>query len=308
MRKEREHTKQNAPENDRELARRAAVGERDARSRVNALAQPLIDYQSAKFCKRFCHDNRFRFQCTLPGVKVAMHRDTPLCEWGNASYAWMLDDLTRKERLQRFEGRDGAGLDAYLFQIANSLPFYERWKDWRFGRKAHVPTYIQDLGPDAAGVFFGLRRGDHVAFIAQRMARPEAEVDALAQRIVAELTRRRRLHLLDVPTEVSLTGLREQHDDEEAGQADVPAVDLSPEDDDERRRLHQGWEQLNAVEQFVLEAMLIEEQDADDVLAALKRLDIALSDKASAQETDRQQLYYFRRKTVAKLAQLSGLV
>lgn len=286
------------------------MGERTARQRVNAVAQPLIDYQSAKFCKRFCNDNRSRFQCTLPGVAVAMQRDTPLCEWGNASYGWMLDDLTRKERLQRFEGRDGAGLDAYLFQIANSLPFYERWKDWRFGRKTHVPTYIQNIGPTAGSVFFGLRQGDHIAFIAQRLALPEAEVDALAQRIVVELTRRRRLHLLDRPTEVSLTAMQGQQDDadDEAAQFDIPAVDLSPEDDDERQRLHQGWEQLSAVEQFVLEAMLIEEQDAEDVLAALKRLDIALSDKVPAQATDRQQLYYFRRKTVAKLAQLSGLV
>lgn len=311
MLEERKHTteKNDAPD-DRELARRAAVGEREARRRVNALAQPLIDYQSAKFCKRFCHDNRFRFQCTLPGVAVAMRRDTPLCEWGNASYGWMLDDLTRPERLQRFEARDGAGLDAYLFQIANSLPFYERWKDWRFGRRVHVPTYIQDLGPDAGKVFFGLRQGEPIAFIAQRLARPEAAVDALAQHIVVELTRRRRLHLLDRPTEVSLTGMQGQQDgaDDDAAQADVAAVDLAPEDEDERRRLHRGWEQLSAVEQFVLEAMLIEEQDAEDVLAALKRLDIALSDKVPAQATDRQQLYYFRRKTVAKLAQLSGLV
>jgi hypothetical protein len=304
---ERKHTTQESTA-DRELARRAALGEREARTRVNALAQPLIAYQSAKFCKRFCHDNRLRFQCTLPDVAVTMGRDTPLCEWGNASYGWMLDDLTRAERLQRFEGRGGAGLYAYLFQIANSLPFYERWKDWRFGRKVHVPTYIQDLGPDAAAVFFGLRRGEHVAFIAQHLARPEAEVEVLAERIVAELTRRRRLHLLDAPATVSLTGLHDQGEEDEAAQADIVALDLAPEDVDERRRLRAGWKQLNAVEQFVLEAMLIEEQDADDVLAALKRLDIALSDKVPVQQTDRQQLYYFRRKTVAKLAQLSGLV
>jgi hypothetical protein len=286
------------------------MGEAAARSRVTALAHPFIVYQSAKFCKRFCHDNQYRFQCTLPDVAVSMARDTPLCEWGNASYGWMLQDLTGPERLQRFEGRAGAGLDAYLFQIANSLPFYERWKDWRLGRKAHVPTYIQDLSPAAGAVFFGLRQGDNIALIAQRLAQPEADIDALAQRIVVELTRRRRLHLLDPPGEVSLTGMQgaSAEDDAALAEADIPASEPSPEQQHAHGRLYAGWERLDAVEQFVLEAMLVEERGADEVLAALKRLDIALSDKVPAQQTDRQQLYYFRRKALAKLARLSGLV
>ena len=299
----------NDPAQDRELAQRAADGDREAQRQVGEIAQPMIRYQTERFCPRFCHDNHYRFQCTLPSVPLSRNRDLPLCEWGNASYGWMLDELTRPERLQRFEGRDGASLGAYQFQIANSLSFYERWKDWRLGRRAHVPTYIRDLAPDAALIFHRLRQGENSALIAQRLGRTEDEVDAQVQRIVVELTRRHRLHLLDPPREVSLSGLGGS-DGETAGdtpQADLPWEDLSPEARDAQTRLRQAWSQLTAVEQFVLEAMLIEERDAEDVLAALRQLDIPLSKRVPAAQTDRQQLYYFRRKAVARLARLSGL-
>ncbi|WP_455212141.1 hypothetical protein, partial [Kaarinaea lacus] len=61
---------------------------------------------------------------------------------------------------------------------------------------------------------------------------------------------------------------------------------------------------LTAVEQFVLEAMLIDEQDASDVLSALIKLNISIADGVPAQQTNRQQLYYFRRKALAKLAEM----
>ena len=50
--------------------------------------------------------------------------------------------------------------------------------------------------------------------------------------------------------------------------------------------------------------MLIDELDAKEVLAALIKLNICLTDDVPAEQTNRQQLYYFRRKTLAKLAQL----
>ncbi len=295
---------------DIHLARRAARGETEAQRRVGEIAQPMIHYQTGRFCPRFCHDNRRRYQCTLPDTTIPHNSDRPWCEWGNASYGWMLDDLTRPQRLQHFESRDGASLSAYLFQIANSLPFYERWKDWRLGRRTHVPTYIQDLAPEAAMVFHRLRSGDNIALIAQRLARAEEFIDQLAQDIVVELTRRQRLHLLNPPTEVSLSGLGNTDDNEndELPQGDLACADLDPAEIDARAKLQQAWKQLTATEQFVLEAMLIEEQDADEVLTALKRLDIALSPRVPAQQTDRQQLYYFRRKAQARLAQLSGLL
>jgi hypothetical protein len=53
--------------------------------------------------------------------------------------------------------------------------------------------------------------------------------------------------------------------------------------------------------------MDIDDQDANDVLAALEKLNISIKDNVAAQDTDRQQLYYFRRKTLAKLAKLTGI-
>ena len=54
----------------------------------------------------------------------------------------------------------------------------------------------------------------------------------------------------------------------------------------------------------MLEAMLIEEQDALDILAALNKMNISIKQGVAAEDTTRQQLYYFRRKCLAKLASL----
>jgi hypothetical protein len=287
------------------LARTAAQGDPDARKAVNELVRNIIEYQTDRFCKRFCRENQYYYVCTLPKPWGSPAKEAPLCEWGNASFAWMLDDLTNENRLLQYEGKQGARLNDYIYRIANSLPFYERWKDWRFGRKVHVPTYIQDLGPDAGKVFLALRSHEAVASIAQRLGKSEAETEDLCQRIILILTQRNRLHLLDPPNTVSLSTLN-QTDEDADGEADVPIFDLAPEQQEMHAKLWQVWKQLNAVEQFVLEAMLIDEQDANDVLSALIKLDISIMEGIPAEQTNRQQLYYFRRKTLAKLAQLMG--
>lgn len=290
-------------EHDLALARRAADGDTASRSEVTLLVDPIVHTRTAQFCKRFCRENRFRYVCTLRDPWRPAPEDAPLCEWGNASYAWMLDDLSRPQRLRRYAARDGAGLRDYLYLIANSLPFYERWKNWRFGRRVHVPTYIAEMAPLAGRVFLALRSGDNVPLIAQQVGCPEVQIDDLSHRIVIELTRRGRLHLLDPPRTESLAGVA-RDDDDGAPERDVPVNDPAPEDLEDRAALRAAWQQLTAVEQFVLEAMLIDERDANDVLQALVQLDIRIADGVVPQATDRQQLYYFRRKAVAKLARL----
>lgn len=288
-------------------ARQAAAGDTQARRQVSLLAEPMINYQTKQFCKRFCKDHRFHYRCSLPAPWGNPPPGAALCEWGNASFCWMLDDLTHDKRLLRFKGEQASGLKGYLFSIANSHAFYERWKDWRFGRRVHVPTYIQALAPEAAKVFFALQAGTDMAFIAQQIGKSEDEAQALAQQILIELTQRNRLHLLDTPHEVSLTGLGDAGDevDEAHGlQGYIPSDDLAPEDWESRELLATAWQQLTAVEQFVLEAMVIEQQDAIDVLAGLRRLNISIVDGVEPARIDRQQLYYFRRKTIAKLKRL----
>jgi len=286
-----------------ELAVKAADGDKSARTKVNKIADPIITYQTERFCKRFCNKNRYLYACTLPNAWATPARDAFLCEWGNASYGWMLNDLTSPNRLRKFEGKNGAHLGKYVFQIANSLPFYERWKDWRFGRKVHVPTYIQDMHPQAAKIFFALRSGDNAPLIAQKLAISESDIDTITQRIIIELTQRSRLYLLDPPKTVSLTETSDDQE-EQGSQSDITWSDLSPEQLDENLRLKAAWKQLSPVEQFILEAMVIEEQDVNDVLSALEKLDIRLNADTPANKINRQQLYYFRRKTLAKLSTL----
>ena len=50
--------------------------------------------------------------------------------------------------------------------------------------------------------------------------------------------------------------------------------------------------------------MVVDEQSADDVLAALRALDVSIKPGVSAADTDRQQLYYFKRKALSRLGDL----
>lgn len=290
-----------------DLAKQAANGDRAARADVNQLAHPIISFQTNRFCRRFCRENKYHYICTLPESRAIPPRDAVLCEWGNASYAWMLDDLTNPGRLIKYSGKNGARLNDYIYYIANSLPFYERWKDWRFGRKVHVPTYIKELFPEAGKIFFALRAGEAIPAIARKLARDELHVEDMCQKIIITLTQKKRLHLLDPPASVSLTDTRhsQQDDGDMSGtQTDIPVYDETPELMENKQKLAQAWKQLNPVEQYIIEAMVLDEQDAVDVLYALRKMDISIKDGIAASDTNRQQLYYFRRKTLARLAEL----
>lgn len=283
-----------------DLARKAATGDATAREILNRDIHPIIRFQTDRFCKRFCKENRTRYRCTLDRAWDSAPEDALFCEWGNASYGWMLEDLTHAKRLERFAGKDGARIQDYLYTIANSLPFYERWKDWRFGRKIHVPTYIQALHPKAGRLFFALRAGTDIPVIAQQCGISLDICEGLCEQIVIQLTQKNRLYLLDPPHTISLTISDEEADD--GLERAVPFFDESPEARATRKKLIRHWSQLTAVEQYILEAMVIEEQDADCVLAALKSLGIVIKDGVPPEQSNRQQLYYFRRKTLAKLA------
>ena len=251
------------------LAQSAAGGDKAARRKLNELVDPMIRFQTDCFCKRFCGENKFHYRCTLTSPWGNAPADALLCEWGNASYAWMLDDLTNENRLRRFEGKQGARLQDYLYRIANSLPFYERWKDWRFGRRVHVPDYIKDIAPLAAKIFFALRQGNTIAMAAQNLGITEQLTETVAQKIIVTLTKRKRLHLLNPDREQSLSSLNRQQNgdaDETIIEMEIPSEDIDPELLEQNEQLKNAWQQLEPVEQFVIEATVIEDQDANDIL------------------------------------------
>lgn len=290
------------------LAKRAVSGDVVAKETITNLAHPLIQVQTKIFCKRFCHEHYFHAQCTLFPEWTHKASDAPLCDWGNHSYAWMLEDLCSPRHLSRFSGEGGARLTTYFFAVINSLPFYERWKNWRFGRRIRVPSFIKAISPVAEKCFFWLRDGDSPETIAQKAGIAIEKIEEVLERIVKELTTRRKLYLLNKETAISLISNNPDEEEEEETQEDIPDRSWDPGNEQLRSRVNRGWEQLTPVEQFVLEAMVIEEQDANDVLDALKRTGITLKEGVPPERLDRQQLYYFKRVTLAKLARLSGVI
>lgn len=289
------------PPQDLALAQAAARGEATARAQVNNLAHPLIDYHTRQFCKRYCHENHRIYRCTLSPPLGTAAADALLCEWGNASYGWMLDDLTRPQRLQKYQAKNGASLFDYLYRIANSLPFYERWKDWRFGRRVHVPEFVADIAPQAGRIFLELRSGHELPFIAQQLGMSQQQAERISIKIIQQLTQRHKLYLLDAPSTQSLDSTRSGHEEDDAEPFEVAVEDASVELDDERARMQNAWRKLDPVEQFVLQSLVVDELDARSVLQALSAMEVSIRKGVDASDTSVQQLYYFKRKALAKL-------
>lgn len=288
-------------EQSRDLVSAVIAQEPRARQQLVTLVHPMIDFQTDRYCRRFCQNNQHQTQCTLTPPMRAHGADMPLCEWGNASYGWMLEELTSNKRLEKYAGKEGAGIRGYLFTIVNSLPFYERWKDWRFGRRVHVPTYVQALGDSAHKVFFALRAGDSIPIAAQKSGLSEAETESLARQIIVLLTEKNRLHLLDPPTTLSMTQVDSEED--ETQEMELAVADTNLEQWQEQGQVRAAWQQLTPIEQFVLEALVIDQQEAADVLHALKVMRVSIKEGVAPDATNRQQLYYFKRKALAKLAE-----
>ena len=157
------------PESDLALVSKTIGGDVDSRNEVTQIVHPIICYQSSRFCKQYCFSHKNEFVCSL--VEYAYPRNPTaidLCEWGNGSYAWMLEDLTNNDRLTSFEARNDATLRTFFLHIANSPWFKERWKDWRLGGRAHVPVSIQRLSDIASRVFWGLYNNESLENIAQK--------------------------------------------------------------------------------------------------------------------------------------------
>jgi len=273
-------------------------GNRDAKKRLVEALTPIINRQTSIFCKRYCYDQHYTYQCTLQPPLRKAQKNTTLCEWGNASYEWMLSELSNDARLNKFEGRDGAKLINYLFVIANSIPFYERWKDWRFGNHVYVPVYIKDLHPKAGQIFRGLKAQTNLPTLAQQAGLALDEITSIARKITRDLIARNRLHLLVATTELAV-----DHTGENAHEFSVAADTTAPEVAEDIHKMSAVFNQLPAVEKFVLESFYVDELSAKEILRTLDHIDWQQAGLDKLIQ-DVQQLYYVRRKSLVRLLDL----
>lgn len=299
---------------DVELARAAASGQDTARSEISRRIDRIIRQASIELCKKYCREHRFTYICTLDDNWGLGSAEAVLCEWGNGSYAWMLDDLARDERLMKFEGKGDATLEAYWSTIVRSNAFVQRWQAWRFGGRLRAPEYIKKLDPDAGKLFFMLRDQQPLAMAVQSLGREPADIEQLASRIVIELTKRKQLKLLDKDMTLSMTGMQAGSDDEAEADTEyqVPIQDRDAAESELEGMIRAGWSGLDAVEQFVLTAMIVDKMKAKQVLAELQQQGLELPGKGgkNAEKSDKQreqQLFYFTRKCLEKLRKQAGL-
>ena len=281
------------------LLQRAMNNDHQARQKLYQQIEPILFYQSQRLCKRFCKDNRFHYSCSLPFKPYPGKKDRLLCEWGNGSYGWMLGELTSEKRLSAFRHENNASFYHYCYQVANSISFYERWKNWRFSRRVYVPEYIRDIDENAQAVFFALQKAEPMALIAQQLQLSEQQLASISRKIVIELTKRKKLYLLDTPSMISISSSSEEGDE-----LDIAVNDESMELQEQKLLLAKAWQQLTALEQFVVQHLMLEKQDASELLDVITAQAGEFPEHELEKIHDRQSLYYFRRKTVEKLSRL----
>lgn len=276
-----------------------------SRADLLSLASQIVQARVAPCCKRYCFDNRARHQCTVDKRWGLSSASAPLCEWGNATYLWMMEELASDTKLASLKGKGVVHVDRYWQTVVNSGLFWERFKDWRFRRRLRVPAYIKALHPNAHRIFWALCDGDSVANIAQRLGRGEVEVAEVVALIRRALSVRGRGDLLE-PTKVVPLHL-DAPDEDEGHELDIPAETESHEETDLRARLLAAYSKLTWQEQFLIDAMIIDELSAADTLQALVEQGVSLDGATPPQALNVQNVYYHLRKTVARLRKLASI-
>lgn len=269
------------------------------------IASDLVRPRVAHFCKKVCFDNRRQYRCTVDPAWSRAPRDAALCDWGNATYLWMLEELCSEKRIERVRSGAVSSVEGYWHTLVNSLPFWERFKDWRFRRRIRVPAYIKALDADAHRIFWLLCDNDSVPNMAQRLSRSEVDVARVVREIKRALQARGRIDLLQPVETVSLSGWI--GDEGEESELPLPAVEMAPEDRELQGKVRDAYESLSWQEQFVIDAMVTDGLGARAVLQALIDQNISLDGVTLPQTLNVQHIYYFLRKTLARVAKLAAL-
>lgn len=269
------------------------------------LASEVVRPRVVHFCKKYCFDNRRQYRCTVDPSWSVAPRDSALCEWGNATYLWMLEELCSEKRLERVRTGAVSSVEGYWHTLVNSLPFWERFKDWRFQRRIRVPAYIKALDVDAHRIFWMLCDHDDVPNMAQRLGRNEQEVAQVARDIQRILHERGRTELLRRIEVISLTGLIDADGNET--ELPLPTTDVVPEDRELHAKVRAAYEKLTWQEQFIVDAMVTDGLSARAVLQALVDQNISLDGVTLPHMLNVQHVYYFLRKVLSKVAKLAAL-
>lgn len=235
----------------------------------------------------------------MPPLKGAPSSAT-LCEWGNGSYEWMLNELTSDKRLSKFHGKEGARLVDYFFVIAHSIPFYERWKDWRFNNRVYVPRYICELHVNAKQIFRCIKRQLSSNEIASETMLETNKVKTISREIIKELIKHGRMHLLTPEKEI----LYEETADADTESGLFSTEHLFNSDFRQSDAIKIAFSKLSVLEKHVISAFFIEDMPAKKVLQTLQSIDFQENSKTTEKIADLQKLYYFRRKSIKNLYQV----
>lgn len=273
---------------------------------IRAIVEPIIIQTTHGLCKQHCHSERFRFRCTIDASWSRAPRDASLCDRGNEAYEWMLRDLLGGAKLDKFLDSDRAGVVKYFTKTVNSQPFYERFKDMRFGERIRVPAYIKASHPLACRVFWMLRKQEPIPYIAQALQQPEAMVRIWINDIHAKLREHRSSHLLQSHAALSLDSLNENEEAPYSDSVTVKDLHHDLERQQEQARARAAYEKLSWQEQFIVDTFT-ENLGAKAVLEALAQEGIVLegvNDGPMDEKCAEQRLYYLRRKTLVRLKAL----
>jgi len=294
------------------LAALVTEGNIDARKKINIMLEPVIGYQNRIFCQQFCRQNRFQFKCSVDQSWRNLQADAAECEWGVESHQWMYRELTGNDCLLKFNNRHGDTLLDYLLQIINSLKFYQQWKDWRFSNRNKCPECICQQGPVSVKIFTLLKEKRKLNFITQKLNLSREEVEDKSERIIQLLIKQKQLHLLD---QKAIAGLSKDDDKESNEKVKKNCIEnktdidsANTEEQDRENYFYDIWLQLGTIEQYVLQALLIENQHAEDILHALTELDIRIKEGVLPEDTNIQHLLDFKDEILEKLSNTSAPV
>lgn len=293
-------------EHDRELAQRAVDGELAARRKIAELIDPLISRKSAWLCKRYCRRNRFHARCTVDSGWGVQEETALSCEWGTFTAFFLRDKLLDTSILRRYEECGGTPLAGYLAAAASAFGLEEQWKDRRFGRRMSSPGCIESMDPDARRVFWWLYDGESVATIAFRLGLDEDKVRNLVREVYDELSKAGLVHMLerqasDHPANINPDGL---DPDLLGDDADDLLRDRGSVDSHWRSVVITAFNKLSWNERFLLEAMFVESLDDEQILHAVRTLNVPFVDGLNSDELGVGNVREMRNKVLVKIRKL----